>query len=269
MPDYINEGVKEVLFESVAIIEKANILDYIVIGGWCPYLRNNENISGLKHPGTRDVDILFRFGYESGKLSNAIEELLSAGFIPSSKHPFQFLKIKRIKNKKLMFNIDLLHPRMSSNERWGDLEMFSDHLDLDILFSPEESERLMGRSIALPGSMVLFDDNLYNSYSLDGHAFNLIDFTGLVLTKMKSWGNIKRPRDSFDIYVAFKNEAVDCNKLLSYSNEYKNYDIGDETSDFISSLHSKSHRFDMNVSQYAKVAEPSPAQYVLECLNAL
>lgn len=94
--------------------------EYIVIGGWCPYLRNT---SGIKHPGTLDVDVLFKDGYQEGALARSINALRQKGFIASAKHGFQLLLEKQVGAERLIYNVDLLHPRMSDTDK----DMFVDH----------------------------------------------------------------------------------------------------------------------------------------------
>jgi hypothetical protein len=79
--------------------------------------------------------------------------------------------------------------------------MFVDHLDLDVPLKGKETVIMM--SIVLPNSALLFDDSLFDKYTLDNFEFNLVDFTGMFLTKMESCQKQKRERDSFDIYLAF------------------------------------------------------------------
>ena len=54
----------------------------MVIGGWCPVLRNKSEVT---HPGTLDVDILFKESYQSGSLKILIESFIESGFMPSAK----------------------------------------------------------------------------------------------------------------------------------------------------------------------------------------
>ena len=49
------DGAKGLLVETIKLLNTLNI-NYVIIGGWSPLLRNDTDIT---HPGTRDVDILF------------------------------------------------------------------------------------------------------------------------------------------------------------------------------------------------------------------
>src|SRR5690606_40663116 len=47
----ILDGAKGLLVETISAIESTD-LEYLIVGGWSPYLRNKTN---LTHPGTKDV----------------------------------------------------------------------------------------------------------------------------------------------------------------------------------------------------------------------
>jgi hypothetical protein len=64
MVDSVFSGAQELLAETISALDEASVQDYLVIGGWCPYFRNR---SGLVHPGTLDVDLLFKTEIESGR----------------------------------------------------------------------------------------------------------------------------------------------------------------------------------------------------------
>jgi len=251
----INDGAKNLLKETVSELSKFEGLEYIIIGGWCPFLRNEKDIV---HPGTLDVDILFREGYQSTALKDIIKAFIEAGFIPSAKHKFQLLKEQKIQDKDFICNIDLLHPKMTEyDENRG---LFVDHLDLDVPLKGEETVKMT--SIVLPNSALLFDDSLFDKYTLDSFEFNLVDFTGMFLTKMESCQKQKRERDSFDIYLAFLNDGVDVNKLQAIAQ--KNNHVKTALESFKEFLRNKSDIFNSNIRQFHKEIQDSPAEEILE-----
>lgn len=251
----INDGAKNLLKETIVELSKFDGLEYIIIGGWCPFLRNSSEIT---HPGTLDVDILFREGYQSKSLEDVIVAFMEVGFIPSAKHPFQLLKKQQIQDKDFIFNIDLLHPNMTvDSEAKG---MFIDHLDLDVPFRGEETAKMM--SIVLPNSALLFDNALFDKYPLEGLEFNLVDFTGMFLTKMESCQKQKRERDSFDIYLAFLNDGVDIEKIKSIAK--KNIHVKKALKGFKKFLTDKSNIFDSNINHFYKEYSKSPAKEILK-----
>lgn len=206
MADNVLEGAKELLVDAVSALNRSNIRDFIVIGGWCPYLRNE---SSIRHPGTLDVDILFRDGGRKGALGPAIESLKKSGFILSAKHSFQLLIEKCVRGEHLVYNVDLLHPSMGESYP----EMFVDHLDLDIPLDEEERRVKTTTSIVLPNSEILFSENLYSKFPVGEVTFDLVDFTGMFITKMDSCQKQKRGRDAFDLYIAVKSDGVDFSRL--------------------------------------------------------
>ena len=197
------------LAESVKIL-KGFTIDYAVVGGWSPYLRNSSPIS---HPGTKDVDLLFEPAATEGKLSEVISAFFDNGYLPSAKHTFQLFKVLNVSEKPMVFNIDLLHPL----ETIRDSEMFVDHLDLDLPENIKLKTYKIIRSIALPSSRIIFDESLYSMHKLAGVdketiEIPLIDEVGILMTKCESIRSSKRQRDAFDIYLAIM-QAKDSNYL--------------------------------------------------------
>ncbi len=227
-------------------------IDYLVIGGWCPYLRNT--VPGLPHPGSRDVDVLFRDGATEMELHEVVAELLQKGFILSAKHDFQLLLPLFVGSQQFVYNVDLLHPSESKR----DPELFVNHFEFDI---PEDNvlrKLRMVRSIVLPNSALLFDgywsDMPIEGILPDGTAqqveFPLIDEAGLVLSKCESMKLRKRPRDAYDVYLMLRQQTREdtLNKLadLCASNE----DVNSVFEDAVDYLGKRGHVFEENVARY-------------------
>jgi hypothetical protein len=253
----ILDGAKELLLDSVGAIHAAGIRDYVVIGGWCPYLRNT---SSLKHPGTLDVDILFKEGYQAGALKDAIASLRGKGFIASAKHSFQLLRTTVVNQEKLIYNVDLLHPRMHEEDRG----LFIDHLELDIPLDVEGRRLKAVTSIAQPCSVVIFEEQLYSPYEIDGFRFNLVDFTGMFITKMDSCQKVKRERDALDLYIALKSNGIDFSMLKKLGSRSER--IQKSLAALLHYLGAKSETFDQNVSLFAKTTQ-SPAHELATALR--
>lgn len=210
MRETILDGATCLLGECCEILNYSEV-EYIIVGGWSPFLLNSE---GYLHPGTKDVDILFKKGLESNQLEDVINEFLDNGFIQSAKHPFQLLKTIDIKDYKFIYNVDLLHP--DDQEKKSDL--FVDHIDFPIKESEIINVNYKGKTIRLPKSDLFFS-GFYDEFSqdfclLNGETknikFNLLNESGLILSKLKSVFNEKRTRDAYDIYLA-----------LEYSRDYE------------------------------------------------
>ncbi|WP_372627573.1 hypothetical protein [Arsukibacterium sp.] len=256
----IKDGAFSLLSDTAQALSEFNDLEYMVIGGWCPVLRNT---SGITHPGTLDVDILFKDSYRSGNLEAVLKKFIDAGFMPSAKHPFQLLKPQDIGGKKFVYNIDILHPGMLDNK--DQVGMFVDHLDLDVPLNEGEKLKKVV-SIVLPNSAILFKENLYDIYDEDGLSFNLVSFDGMFITKMDSCQKQKRERDSFDIYLAFLSNGVNVSRI----NEIAQNDsrIDKSLKSFKQFLNNKSDIFNANVLLFNTSTKGSPANDILGKLNA-
>ncbi|NVK33539.1 MAG: hypothetical protein HWE23_03605 [Rhodobacteraceae bacterium] len=193
-PDNIQEGAK-ILLNDTAKILNDNAVNYIIVGGWSPYLLNSTEI---KHPGTKDVDILFENAYKPEELKGIISKFIEAGFILSAKHDFQLFKKIPVRNFEFIYNIDILHP---SETTW-ETDIFIDHIELDVPKDEFQDENFKMKSIMLPDSNFLFDGH-YSKYELsDNTSINLMNELGCILTKSKSVNIEKRFRDSLDIFLA-------------------------------------------------------------------
>lgn len=192
--DNIQEGAK-ILLKDTAKILNENAVNYIIVGGWSPYLLNSTEI---KHPGTKDVDILFENAYKPEELKNIISKFIESGFILSAKHDFQLFKKIPVREFEFIYNIDILHP---SETTW-ETEIFIDHIELDVPKDEFQDENFKMKSIMLPDSNFLFDGH-YSKYGLtDTIDINLMNELGCILTKSKSVNIPKRFRDSLDIFLA-------------------------------------------------------------------
>jgi hypothetical protein len=189
-----------ILLEACRSLQSAHI-DFVIAGGWVPYLRGG-NLE-FPHPGTHDVDILF--DDEVAPMKTAVTELLSAGYVPSAKHPFQLLKKLRVGGKELVFNIDLMHPAESARDE----DLFHDIVDLGIREDYDSHITHVIKSICFPSAKIVFAEHLWSPFDVTGvlpdgsqenRAIPLLDNAGLILSKCQSASKAKRARDSFDIY---------------------------------------------------------------------
>lgn len=257
------------------VVVNLNAIDkkYVIIGGWCPYLRNRTDIT---HPGTKDVDILFSDANVEGELHEVIDHLLQNGYLPSAKHDFQLLRKLRVGNRDLIFNIDLLHPSETNNNP----EMLVDHFDLGILESDMPGAHKKARSLVLPSSQLIFE-GLFSyldvcHFKPDGNkeaaSFPLIDEAGLIVSKCQSVKQKKRPRDAFDIFIIFQQANITETKikLKEWSDKLppvKNLLL--ELQAFLEEKPEKSEvtQFDLNVNKYYKGCEGVVSKDILRHLN--
>lgn len=199
-------GARGLLGECCRILEDVD-REYAIVGGWSPYLLNSTTFT---HPGTHDVDLLFKDGQKEGALEHVVEKFVSEGFVLSAKHNFQLLKVLNIAGTKFVYNVDLLHSSEDNRKE----NMFVDHLKLPVPLDENCSETYRAKSIMSPHSAAIFSENLHEvqeeTFILPDNGkeaklkFSLINEAGLIITKASSVKQIKRPRDSFDIFVAIK-----------------------------------------------------------------
>ena len=192
-----NRGV---LAETCEIMSRTK-MEYVVVGGWVPYLRGAGHT--LHHPGTSDVDLLFNGDFDG--VRNAIPEFFKAGYVPSAKHPFQLLKELTVGGKNFVFNVDLMYPAEAGSHE----DLFHDIIDLGVRRDGYSLETHKMKSIAFLSADVIFYQSLWSDWLVsattpDGrHVENtipLMDERGLILSKCESVKGIKRGRDAFDIY---------------------------------------------------------------------
>lgn len=196
------EALEILLIESVQISQKTGH-SFAVVGGWSPLLLNSQP---LLHPGTRDVDLLFHEATTPGNLESVLKQFIAAGYIPSAKHPFQLIKLIRVGEDALAFNVDILHP--DEEEKSGDT--FVDHLDLDIVVGPLAAATLRMRSIVLPVSRIVFNSHIEQIQLSVCDDFGetvstsipVIDELGALVTKCSSVKSAKRDRDALDLYFS-------------------------------------------------------------------
>ena len=198
----VQEAARGLLVDVVDALEPMGI-EFVVIGGWCPVLRNQRE--DTPHPGTKDVDVLFRGAEEPGRLKDVIGALLRRGYLPSAKHAFQLLRPLPIKGREVVFNVDVLHPGQGGVTP----EMFVDHFELDFCENPQVQETVRMMSIVMPSSSLVFD-GYWDRHAVRGAlpcgreinvSVPLLNEPGLILSKCQSVKSVKRDRDSFDLFL--------------------------------------------------------------------
>lgn len=216
----ILDGAKKLLTESIDIIGSPN--DIIVVGGWGPYLRHQNN-----HPGTKDVDLLFPFTYSKEDIAKVLTNFLDNEYFLSAKHEFQLCRAFKIGKRTYIYNVDLLHPVYGNFDKVDFIEI----LDLDISIDGIKVKTV--NTINIQYGDIIYNQNLFTKSEFDGREFNSLDGSGIVISKISSCINKKQPRDIFDIYLSLKEEytidklrhLVDINSTLraafiKFNNEF-------------------------------------------------
>ena len=187
----INDGAKVIFDEAIDLLSD-DLDKVVIIGGWGPFLRNSSI-----HPGTKDVDVLFSFDYTKEEVGKVIMRFLDKGYMVSAKHGFQILKPVQVLERRYLYNIDFLHPAI---ERDNIVELH-DVINLDVTIDGFIVKTVQTAGI-LRGDLV-FDENLYEPRDINGAKVNLLNDTGVIITKIKSCCTPKRPRDIYDVILAW------------------------------------------------------------------
>lgn len=251
----IIDGARENLKQAIEGLDEAGIVDYAIIGGWCAYLNKQDRY----HPGTIDVDILFRDANQPRYLETYINTMRNKEYFTSAKHQFQLLKVFSINEQKFCFNIDLLHTATGGQ----DDDLFVDQLDLNVLLNEEEQANIKMLSIVQKESRVVFEEKMYNSMDIgDGYKANIIDYTGMFITKTKSCQKEKRDRDSYDIFLGFENNLIDIKRLKKICNEYP--PIGMHVKSFLDFINKEESiaLFNNRVKKYRQDIAIIPTDYI-------
>lgn len=250
----IIDGAYETLKEAAQGLVQAEIDEYIVIGGWCPYLNRGD----YSHPGTIDVDILFMNANEKGYLKNYIECMMEKDYFTSAKHQFQLLTIKKIQDKRFCFNIDLLHTEPSIE----DSGLFVDHLDLNVLMSKKEQRRIKMLSIVQKEAEILFTEEMFTKHQIDKDLYiKIVDFTGMFITKAISCQKVKRDRDSYDIYLGFVQNQIDIEKVLQIASGGGQVKVAIDS--FRKFLKKEQQTFNKRVKYFNDKIKGSPSEFIL------
>jgi hypothetical protein len=264
----LSEAARALLVEACTVLNERKV-EYVIAGGWVPVLRGGSDRT-LRHPGTRDVDVLFND--DRGAIRNAVEHLLASGLKPSAKHEFQLLKALPVGGREFLFNIDLMHPA----EAVARPELFQDIMDFDIRsdYDPESPKM---KSICFKSSAIIFEQNLWSrlkvaAVDLGGKEIEcdvpLMDEAASILSKAESVKLDKRLRDAFDIYFLLAGPAgpTVAKRLKQLSTSFPQ--VSDQLSLLLKFLNDNSDKFDANVFAYVgnNSVSPRASRYVRELL---
>jgi hypothetical protein len=228
----------------------AREITYVVAGGWVPLLRGGA--SGLCHPGTRDVDVLFR---DKDGVREATGALLNEGLVYSGKYEFQMMLPVAVSDQEFIFNVDLMYQDEQQPELYADI------FQLGVLDAYDPTGKRWVKSIAFPSAGIVFEQALWSNIRENGPDVSgsrretlipLLDEAALILSKMSSVRNDKRTRDAFDIYyVLFGPQQTSiCDTLRELRGLYP--DLNFQINNFAGWVLANSARFDRNVARHAQ-----------------
>lgn len=246
----LGEAARALLVETCTLLNNEDV-EYVIAGGWVPLLRGRAE-HGLRHPGTRDVDVLFNDDRQT--IRTAAELMLKSGFVLSAKHQFQLLRVFHVGSRKFVFNVDLMHPSESAKQS----SMFEDIMDLGINSYYDETRPKL-KSICFPSSAIIFEQNLWSRLKVSATGFSgkliecdvpLMDEAALILSKSESVTQAKRPRDAFDIYflTSGSDASAISGKLKGLATSFPQ--VSRQLDALRKFLNEQSDKFDLNVSRY-------------------
>lgn len=188
------------------------IVDFVVIGGWLPFLFNSRPIP---HPGTFDVDILLNEATSRSTFEQAAQLLLRSGYLRAPKNQFQLHRILSVRGEKLVYHVDFLHRRYADDSddlirNWGRFQSIAGP-GTDIIFTAAE-RMLKSVDVVLPDSK---------------HRCVTASFcteVGFLSAKGRSAPIPKRTRDAFDVFLVIR-QSQDYGRLVARSKELMNHPV--------------------------------------------
>lgn len=185
----ILEGSKQLLDESISLLDNT-IQDVIIVGGWGPYLRHQD-----RHPGTKDVDILFPVKYDKKGMLEIMNRFLENGFFISAKNDFQLCRAYKLGSQTYIYNVDLLHATEGKLNKVDFVEI----MDLDVTDGIRVKPLM---TINIMHGQEIYSENLFETIEFNKKKFKVLDAAGIIISKIESCRNKKRQRDIYDIYLS-------------------------------------------------------------------
>ncbi len=197
--------------------------------------------------------------------------MLNSGFKLSAKHEFQMLLNITVDAREFIFNVDFMHP----SEQRDNPELLSEIFDLGVPDLSDPTGRRWFKSIVFQPAKLVFQRKLFSTFKhsgLDIYGSNLseniplLSEAGLVLSKLNSVKQVKRPRDAFDIYYVLAgpngSAAADTIKMLANKID----EVQEQVRAFLCWLDDSAHVFNENVRRYAQIDDGQPSAFVKSLL---
>jgi hypothetical protein len=182
------------------------IVDFVVIGGWLPFLFNSRPIP---HPGTFDVDILLNEATSRSSFEQDAQLLLRSGYLRAPKNQFQLHRILCVRGERLVYHVDFLHRRYADDtddliRNWGRVQSIAGP-GTDIIFTAAE-RMLRSVDVVLPDGK---NRCVTASFCTE---------VGFLSAKGRSAQVPKRTRDAFDVFLVIR-QSQDYDRLVARSKE--------------------------------------------------
>lgn len=253
----LTEGCRGLLATTSTVLNQTD-LRYAIAGGWVPLL-TEPNHPTLKHPGTRDVDVLIMDNEQA--VRDAAKALLDAGFRPSAKHEFQLLRDARVGEFEFVFNVDLMHPQEEAKTP----DTYNDIFDMGVGDAYDPRGSRFAKSIAFRSAAMVYEQNLFTSLQIKALdldnvsvdvAVPLLSPAAAVMSKCESVKVVKRTRDAFDIYYLLtgnKGKTL-ARELRDFAKDYPQ--VKEQLAHLKGFLEENPDRFNENVAKHA--CRPAP-----------
>lgn len=248
----LNDACKALLLSVAGVLNESG-LRYFVAGGWVPLLLE-PNHPVLRHPGTRDVDVLMVD--ELPAVQAAAQSLLASGFRPSAKHEFQLLRDATVGTREFVFNVDLMHPYEAGDTP----QMFSDIFDLGVGDAYDPTGSRHAKSIAFRSAAIVYEERLFSHVDISGvdlddricdRVVPILNAPAFLLSKCESVSIPKRTRDAFDIYYVLSgfNGAKHAAELCSLAARFSQ--VNEQVEQLRRFLRDEPESFNRNVAHHA------------------
>jgi hypothetical protein len=197
------DAARALLGEAADVLSQQGV-DFVVLGGWIPYLFNR---GGYSHPGTFDVDVLLNENTSRESENAAADALCRIGYLRAPKNAFQFHRLLTVGSSPMVYHVDFLQRRYAAEAEdiilhWGHMTSIAGP-GTDVIFT--HSEWAM-RTVTVP--------SVHNGAQASQVSIPCASELGFLSAKGRSATTAKRARDAYDIFLVIK-ESEDYDHLVN------------------------------------------------------
>ena len=117
-------------------------------------------------------------------------------FFLSAKNDFQLCRAFKLGEQTYIYNVDLLHATEGKLNKVDFVKI----MDLDVTVDGIKVKPVL--TINIQHGNIIYSENLFEQIEYNGKSFNVLDASGIIISKTDSCHNKKRPRDIYDIYLS-------------------------------------------------------------------
>jgi hypothetical protein len=145
---------------------------------------------------------LFPQNYSKLEIVAILERFLENGFYISAKNDYELCRAYEIGKQTYIYNVDLLHPTEGKINKVDFIEI----MDLDVTVGGIRVKPIL--TINIQHGDIIYSNNLFENISFNESSFNVLDGAGIIISKLDSCHNKKRPRDIYDIYLSLSEPFI-------------------------------------------------------------